>query len=75
MTEEEKDQLLEKLTAFHGKSKLKKAALNMLVKQQQEEKNKLAQSVFAKLDKDKSGVLNKDEVINSFRRSKSKTLN
>ena len=66
---------MEKLTAFHGKSKLKKAVLNMLVKQQGEEKNKLQSTVFKRLDTDKSGVIDKAEIKHAFKKSKSKVLN
>lgn len=57
------------MTAFHGKSKLKKAALNMLVKQRSEDKNKLAHSVFVKIDCDKSGAIDKDELVMALKKS------
>lgn len=61
-TDEEKKQLFERFKSFHGKSKLRKAALNMLVKQQSESKNRLAQSIFSKIDKDKTGSINREEL-------------
>lgn len=55
--------------AFHGKSKLKKAALNMLVKQRSESKNSLAHSVFSRIDRDKSGTIDKDELVSALKKS------
>lgn len=47
---EDRQLILNRLIAFQGKSKLKTAALNMLVKQMSEEKNKRARSIFTRMD-------------------------
>ena len=65
---------MERLVAFQGKSKLRKAVLNMLVKQQSEDQHKLAHSVFLKMDDDRSGVIDKKEIESAFKRSKSLKL-
>ena len=50
--------VIDRLKSFKGSSKLKRAAMNMLVKMaDQNEIEKLGQQ-FQQLDKDKTGVLN-----------------
>lgn len=46
----------------------------MLVKQRAEGKNKLAHSVFVKIDKDKSGQIDHEELQDALKRSKSEKL-
>lgn len=43
----------------------------MLVKQMSEEKNKMARSVFARMDKDRSGSVNRAELEAALDRSDS----
>ena len=63
--------IIERLVSFHGRSKLRKAALNLLVKQRKSDQNSLAHSAFIKMDEDKSGKLEYSEVENALKRSKS----
>lgn len=67
--EELRAEILERLIAFQGKSKLKTAALNMLVKQQAESKHNIAQSVFARIDTDKTGYIDRKELKDALETS------
>ena len=51
-------EVLERLTQFRGVSKLKKAAMSMLVKMANQKELESLISEFEKIDKDKTGMIN-----------------
>lgn len=54
--------VLKRLNTFKGVSKLKKAAMNMLVKMADQNSIEELRSEFVKLDKDRTGLINADEL-------------
>lgn len=55
-------EIMERLASFQGRSKLKRAAINMMVKEMSEDLFKDLRSVFNEIDKDKSGTIDKAEL-------------
>ena len=55
--EKELDEALLSLQSFNGSSKVKLAAMNMMVKQISDDEFKDLKKVFNKLDKDQSGTI------------------
>lgn len=54
--------VLDRLGSFKGVSKLKKAAMNMLVKMADQNEIEKLRSEFVKLDKDCTGMINAEEL-------------
>ena len=61
---------IKRLRGFHGASKLKRAAINIMVKQMSEDKHEKMRKVFQSVDKDHSGGINKDELTKALEASK-----
>ena len=55
-------EVLERLQSFRGVSKLKKAAMNMLIKMSDQKSIEELRKEFQKIDKDGSGLINADEL-------------
>jgi calcium-dependent protein kinase len=62
-------QVLQRLASFRGTSKLKKAAMNMLVKMADQSTIEDLRLQFVALDKDKSGMINADELKLALKQS------
>ena len=69
--DEVQDTIMQRLTSFHGRNKLKKAAIQLLVKQMSESSFSELRSIFNEMDTDKSGTINKDELKRALSLSKS----
>ena len=54
--------VLERLRSFKGASKLKRAAMNMFVKMADQQEIEKLGAQFQQLDKDKTGMLNAQEL-------------
>ena len=54
--------VLDRLGSFKGVSKLKKAAMNMLVKMADQKSIEELRSEFVKIDKDCTGMINAEEL-------------
>ena len=54
--------VLERLRSFKGSSKLKRAAMNMFVKMADQQEIEKLGAQFQQLDKDKTGMLNAQEL-------------
>lgn len=54
--------VLDRLGSFKGVSKLKKAAMNMLVKMADQKSIEELRTEFTKIDKDCTGMINADEL-------------
>lgn len=54
---------------FHGQSKLKRAAINMIIKQMSEDQLSKYRQVFNKLDGDHSGTIDKKELQDAMAKS------
>ena len=65
------DSILTRLTQFQGKSKLRKAAMQLLVKQMQQCVFTELKTVFDEMDTDKSGTLEKHELQRAFTQKES----
>ena len=62
-------QAIERLKGFQGASKLKRAAINMMVKQISEDQHEIMRNVFNKIDKDKGGTIGSEELAKAFESS------
>ena len=61
--------VLGRLGSFKGVSKLKKAAMNMLVKMADQNSIEALRSEFVKIDKDCTGLINADELKSAIKES------
>ena len=61
--------VLQRLQSFRGVSKLKKAAMNMLVKMADQNSIEALRDEFHKLDKDGTGLINAEELKNAINSS------
>lgn len=64
--------IVDRLTHFKGVSKLKKAAMNMLVKMADQNQIEKLREQFTEIDADGTGLINADELKNAIKKS---TLN
>lgn len=60
---------MNRLKGFHGQSKLKRAAINMIVKHMSEDNFKEVKKVFKIIDTDHSGTLDKNELNQALTKS------
>lgn len=74
LEEEQKidDTILERLESYKSVHKLKKALLNVLVKMLKPKETKEISEMFNRLDKDKTGYINTEELANSLKISANK---
>lgn len=64
------DNAIIRLKGFNGASKLKRAAINIMVKQMAEEKHDKMRKVFQSIDKDHSGAIDKQELTDALNAKK-----
>lgn len=62
-------EVLNRLASFKGVSKLKKAAMNMLVKMADQAQIEMLREEFVKIDKDGTGLINADELKQAIKQS------
>lgn len=62
--------MLRRLQQFKGVSKLKKAAMNMLVKMADQDQIESLREQFVKIDKDGTGLINADELKSAIKQSR-----
>jgi len=55
-------EVIQRLSSFKGVSKLKKAAMNMLVKMADQSSIEELRNEFVKIDKDRTGLINAEEL-------------
>lgn len=68
------DEVMDRLAGYHGKSKLKRAAINIMVKQMSEDQFADLREVFNKIDVDHSGIINKDELVQAMNQNHAKSM-
>ena len=72
---EESEQIFKRLVAFQGRSKLKKTVLSLIAKMQSNDLSASAKKIFAQIDTDKSGVIDKEELHKAIQSADSQELN